>query len=399
MTIAAAHARVVNRSRPRPRARAGSGLRPAAFRGRPEPAAPVARRAARRRPRATPATRARLAAAAASVSGGSRVTDANGRAAAASTIAAMSARRSQAGRATRVGSGGGSPASASQPATIAATPAAMAGGTSGTTSRLTAGATIARRPNTSSTTGSVATCAASETPRLSASQSGTRPGARSRMRVARGVPQAMRPPVARADSSSPGSVTRCGSRTRRIATAQPRAAAALPLRPVSRASRTTPAMRAARTTDGDAPAKTVYATTAAAVASARRRRDRRRIRAATTPATIAMFQPEMATTWLTPAAVKAAARARSTRSRNPTRMPAASPASGSGRTRARPSPVARRRLSSAPPGPLGPPSTDIVNGSIVALAPIRRRYVPKALSGGGRSPPVRVSRVPGATSG
>ena len=47
---------------------------------------------------------------------------------------------------------------------------------------------------------------------------------------------------------------------------------------------------------------------------------------------MAMFQPEIATTWLTPAVVNAAARSRSTRSRRPIRIPAASPASGSGRT-------------------------------------------------------------------
>ena len=46
-----------------------------------------------------------------------------------------------------------------------------------------------------------------------------------------------------------------------------------------------------------------------------------------------MFQPEIATTWLTPAVVNAAATSRSTRSRSPMRIPAASPASGSGRTR------------------------------------------------------------------
>jgi hypothetical protein len=45
--------------------------------------------------------------------------------------------------------------------------------------------------------------------------------------------------------------------------------------------------------------------------------------AAMAAATIAMFQPEIATTWLTPAVVNAAARSRSTRSRRPIRMPAA----------------------------------------------------------------------------
>ena len=61
---------------------------------------------------------------------------------------------------------------------------------------------------------------------------------------------------------------------------------------------------------------------------------------------MAMFQPEMATTWLTPAVVKAVARSRSTRSRRPIRIPAASPASGSGSARPRASPEARRSVSS-----------------------------------------------------
>ena len=65
----------------------------------------------------------------------------------------------------------------------------------------------------------------------------------------------------------------------------------------------------------------------------RRRRRSRPASAAIAAATIAMFQPEIATTWLTPAVVNAAARSRSTRSRSPIRMPAASPASGSGSTR------------------------------------------------------------------
>ena len=64
---------------------------------------------------------------------------------------------------------------------------------------------------------------------------------------------------------------------------------------------------------------------------------------------MAMFQPEMATTWLAPAVVNAAARSRSTRSRSPISTPAASPASGSGMDRSRPSAAARRNPSSVRP--------------------------------------------------
>ena len=72
-----------------------------------------------------------------------------------------------------------------------------------------------------------------------------------------GVAQAMSPPVAAADSANPGSVTSPGVATRRPTIAQPRAAAARPLRPVSRASRTTVAITAARRTDEDAPVSIV----------------------------------------------------------------------------------------------------------------------------------------------
>ena len=63
---------------------------------------------------------------------------------------------------------------------------------------------------------------------------------------------------------------------------------------------------------------------------------------------MAMFQPEMATMWLTPAVVKAAARFRSTRSRNPMRIAAARPPSGSGMTFWRASPDVWRIASNRP---------------------------------------------------
>ena len=181
--------------------------------------------------------------------------------------------------------------------------------------------------------GSVAAWAARETPRFSVSHAGDRPRVRRSRPAPIGVAQAMRPAVASADNWSPASRTRPGSMNSRTATVQPSAVAACPARPLSRASSTTPAISPARTTDADAPAKATYATIARTVTTDRRRRPRRPAHAPTAAATIAMFQPEMATTWLTPAVVNAAARSRSTRSRNPIRIPAASPASGSGRTR------------------------------------------------------------------
>ena len=95
---------------------------------------------------------------------------------------------------------GGRPASTRAPPPSATTPAAMAGATSGTTSRLTAGDRTASRPNETSTIGRVAACAASDTPRLSASQCGIRsPKAFSSQSVS-GVAQAISPAVARDES-------------------------------------------------------------------------------------------------------------------------------------------------------------------------------------------------------
>ena len=150
---------------------------------------------------------------------------------------------------------GGSPARTRAPPASATTPAAMAGATSGTTSRLTTGDRIASRPNETRTMGRVAAWAASETPRLSASQRGIRPRPCRSSHSVSGVAQAISPAVASDDSWNPASPISPGSETSRIVAAQPSAAAARPARPVSRASSTTPAISAARTTDAEAPEK------------------------------------------------------------------------------------------------------------------------------------------------
>jgi len=135
-------------------------------------------------------------------------------------------------------------------------PAAIAGATSGMTPRLTTGETIESRPNSSATIGSVASWAARETPSDSASQARSRPGDGPARRAVSGVPQVMSPAVASADNRNPTSSMSRGSASRRSATAQPIAATARLGLPSSRASRTTPAIAAARTTDGDAPTNT-----------------------------------------------------------------------------------------------------------------------------------------------
>lgn len=169
------------------------------------------------------------------------------------TVATIAAYRTHAGSPTTVATTGGTPAAASIPTTIDNAPAAIAGGTSGTTSRFTAGATSDSRPNIDSTTGIVAACAANDTPRISATHRRGREGLAPASRSVRPVPHAMMPAVARTDRRKPASETQAGSSSRSSVTAQPSAAAAVPGRPSSRASSATPAITPARTTDGDGP--------------------------------------------------------------------------------------------------------------------------------------------------
>jgi len=150
----------------------------------------------------------------------------------------------------------GAPSITSAPPSIAITPHAIAAGTSGTTSRLTAGETSDSRPKVSRTSGRVAACAASEIPRLSASHEGMRPPPSVCNRVPSGVAQARSPAVAITESLKPASPIIAGSASRSTSAASASAAGARPARPDSRAPSTTPAMTAARTTDGDPPAAT-----------------------------------------------------------------------------------------------------------------------------------------------
>ncbi len=103
--------------------------------------------------------------------------------------------------------------------------------------------------------GRVAAWAARDTPRLSASQRGIRPRPCCSNQSVSGVAQAINPAVASDDSWNPASPMSAGSETSRIVAAQPSAAAARPARPLSRARSTTPAIRAARTTEAEAPEK------------------------------------------------------------------------------------------------------------------------------------------------
>ena len=149
----------------------------------------------------------------------------------------------------------------------ASTPPTIATGTSGTTARFTTGDTSDSRPNVATTSGSVAACAASEIPRLSASQRGTRPPPSPPSHAPIGFAHASSPAVASTERRKPASPISAGSTSSSSTAAAPSAAAARPARPDSRASSTTPAMTAARTTDGDPPAAITYATTVPSTAT------------------------------------------------------------------------------------------------------------------------------------
>ena len=149
--------------------------------------------------------------------------------------------------------------------------------TSGTTARLTTGARSDSRPNDARTTGSVAACAASETPRLSASQPGRRPPADRSIQPVIGVAQAISPPVASDESWNPASPIerrdRPGAAGSRPSRAPPPRDP--PGRTRGRAARPRPS-RPPGATDGDAPANDdVGARSRRSSATDRRRRPSR----------------------------------------------------------------------------------------------------------------------------
>ena len=146
----------------RPAARSPDGVRPAS----PDVAATTTTRAV---PWRSPRPRRRS-------NGGPSVTLANGRPAAVSTIATTGSEDDPAGRREDGPDdrrAAGDDQRAAQPARRRRRPSPAR--RAGRRRRLTAGDRIASRPNETRTIGSVAAWAASETPRLSASQRGTRP--------------------------------------------------------------------------------------------------------------------------------------------------------------------------------------------------------------------------------
>ena len=229
-----------------------AGLRrgPSAGHRRVRVTAEGARPRGRRRRHSIAATAPTLPIAATTFDGGSSVTLANGTRRRTATIATMIASVTQPGAARTAAIAAGAPAQrgARRQARRRPRPSRRderddaRGWTRARSGR--AGRTMARM------TGSVAACAASETPRLSASQRGTRPpptdrSARQRRRPGDQPGRRER----RQLEARVGDQPRVGEEQQLAA--QPSAAAARPARPVSRASKTTPAISAARTTDAE----------------------------------------------------------------------------------------------------------------------------------------------------
>ncbi len=369
------------------------------------PAAPGRRRrmsrTAIRRPRAVPATsRSRAASAARTASHGAlTVTLANGTRAPTDAMAMIDPRVIHAGSPATAATAAGNPRVVDAPPRSATAPAAIDGATIGATARFTMGDTIETRPKPMSTSGSVAACAASETPIVSAIGPGMRPPQRRPTRSVMAVPQTMSPAVAADESRKPWSFTAPGSARSIVVTAQARAARAAVARPRSRAMRTVAAMRAARTTGGEAPTSATYAQTAARVASIRGRRPSPRRTIPSAAMTIAMFHPEIATTWLRPVATKSAVTGLGTRSRIPSRIPAARPAAGSGTASRKDASAPARSAASEAPGPASGEARPRARISSDPAIPRATSDRPYPSSPGGRARPENAIRVPAPTSG
>ena len=218
--------------------------------------------------------------------------------------------------------------------------------------RFATGDTSDNRPKWNSTKGSVAACAASDTPRDSASHRARRPvvdpARRSRDAAAPGEEPAPSPP--------PRAGSRCRSPSPGRAAAEPgygeaecRGGAPGPTRLARHEHHAAHECRAhdARAATSDEREQAQRHDDARRCVAGVRGQLPRAVDPMTAP-TSAMFQPLMATTWLRPVAVKASATSRETRSRRPTRIADASPAIGSGTTRASDSSASRRTDSATP---------------------------------------------------
>jgi hypothetical protein len=223
-------------------------------------------------------------------------------------------------------------------------------------------------------TGSVVSWAA----RVSATGSRSQPGHRlSRPSMPR--PNQINPAVANSESWKPTSHSTAGATSSMTSAARPSADVACARDPPSRPISMAPAMSAARTTDGLAPVSSTYPpTTATAVRAVVQRpprsRPRGRTSARTMAETMAMFQPEMATTCVSPAVANAPLISGAIEERTPSRMPAPSAASGSGTSSFRPSSSMARKDPIQAPTPPAAGSIAALRARAMAPMPCRARY-------------------------
>ncbi len=150
----------------------------------------------------------------------------------------------------------------SHPMTAPAPPIIVAAATIGVARRFATGESRGTEPNQTSSSGATASCAETVAPSTVQSTAGRRP-------LHNGAPQ-MIPAVAAADSAKPTSPARPGATPSESATAPPSAVHGVMGRPVRLATSTSPAITAARTTDGSHRVRTTNTTRPASPKRARR---------------------------------------------------------------------------------------------------------------------------------
>jgi hypothetical protein len=228
----------------------------------------------------------------------------------------------------------------SPPASPATTPAgapqSITGPVAGTASRFAGRDATGSPPATGSSNGDTASWAAAVTESGSASHRG--PG----MRAARGRANEMMPSDAATDSWNPSVRASVGSTTSRTVTATPSTVRLWASQPKVTAQAPSPAMVAARRTDGSSRVATAKNATTPSVATSR---PPKRILRSTGPAstsTNATLEPDTASTWVSPEPANASSVSSSCPRRSPSTSPRYNPPSDSSIARA---PSARVRRS------------------------------------------------------
>ena len=198
------------------------------------------------------------------------------------------------------------------PSRVADNPRTVVAGTAGAAIKLATKDTRLICPDSMTTTGSVASCAAADsaTASASAARHSTGPGSRAAIRSRQPGASTSIPPVARTDNAKPYERASHGSIRSSTRTVPANAASPARRRPVTSAASRITAITAARRTLGCGRASTTNPSTATSPMAPAARRDRPRPRTTpiTTPATIARLAPDTAVKWLSPERRKSSTR-------------------------------------------------------------------------------------------